>query len=277
METIKILIPTDFSVQAEYAYLMVKKLAEKMRLEVHFAHIMNMPNTVTLTANGEVETCGEIDVEYVKAQKEIADRKLNELKQMYGSEINTQLHFGKLTDSIINISSQGNFDLIVMGTKGAWGLKEKLSGTETQMVARKSKIPVLSLMCDRSDLIIKNLLLVHNFNNPVNEDLTLMKKMVTAFGVKIHLLQIQSKPGSAEKSTIENNMREFANLNNIHEFETHVIQDTNVENGVIHFNQMNNMDIICIGTHGRGGLFHHSATEALINHMYKPIISFQLK
>lgn len=276
METIKILIPTDFSIQAEYAYLMVKKLAEKLPIEVHFAHIMNMPDTVTLSPQGEVQTCGEIDVQFVITQKQIADQKLNHLKQVYGAEIHTHLRFGKITDQILALSVDGNFDLIVMGTKGAWGLKEKLSGTETQMVARRSKVPVLSLMCDRSDLVIQNLLLVHNFSQPVNEDLQLMKKLMRAFEVNIHFLQIASKNTDIENSQIESNMTEFAKLNDIENFECHIIQDKTVENGVIHFNQMNNMDIICIGTHGRGGLFHHSATEALINHMYKPIISFQL-
>jgi len=276
METLKILIPTDFSIQAEYAYLMVKKLAEKLPIEVHFAHIMNMPDTVTLSPQGEVQTCGEIDVQFVITQKQIADQKLNHLKQVYGAEIHTHLRFGKITDQILALSVDGNFDLIVMGTKGAWGLKEKLSGTETQMVARRSKVPVLSLMCDRSDLVIQNLLLVHNFSQPVNEDLQLMKKLMRAFEVNIHFLQIASKNTDIENSQIEANMNEFAKLNDIENFECHIIQDKKVENGVIHFNQMNNMDIICIGTHGRGGLFHHSATEALINHMYKPIISFQL-
>jgi nucleotide-binding universal stress UspA family protein len=36
------------------------------------------------------------------------------------------------------------------------------------------------------------------------------------------------------------------------------------------------MDIIFIGTHGKGNLFHASATEKLVNHLHKPIISFQL-
>jgi hypothetical protein len=31
MERLKILIPTDFSVQAEFAYLMVKRLEEKIK------------------------------------------------------------------------------------------------------------------------------------------------------------------------------------------------------------------------------------------------------
>ena len=38
MESLKVLIPTDFSVQAEYAYLMVKKLEEKITIKGQGTH-----------------------------------------------------------------------------------------------------------------------------------------------------------------------------------------------------------------------------------------------
>jgi len=81
METLKILIPTDFSVQAEYAYLMVKKLEEKNPIDIHFIHVLSVPDTVTMDSKGNVQTCGEIDVNYVKSQKDIAERKLSNLKK----------------------------------------------------------------------------------------------------------------------------------------------------------------------------------------------------
>lgn len=277
METLKILIPTDFSVQSEFAYLMVKKLEEKISTEIHFLHVLSVPDTVTMDSAGNISTCGEIDVAYVEKQKEIAERKLANLKTLYGSAINTHLLLGKPTDAIVDYAQSAKMDLVVMGTKGAWGLKEKISGTSTQMVARKSTIPVLSLKCDRSDLTINHLLLVHDFSKPTAENLALMHKILKAFNPTLHLLQIVSGEIAEIKAAIELNMQQFANLNSINKFECHIINDKDVENGVIHFNQMQEMDIICIGTHGKGGLFHHSATEKLINHLFKPIISYHLK
>lgn len=276
MEKIKILIPTDFSVQAEYAYLMVKKLEEKIIAEIHFLHVMDVPDTVTMDGSGTIQTCGEIDVKHLVKQKEIAERKLANLKTIYGNEIRHHFLLGKITDGILNFAAANQFDLIVMGTKGAWGLKEMLSGSETQIIARRSAIPVLSLMCDRSDLQIENLLLVHNFNQAEKEDLQLLQKLITAFKPKLHLLQIISGDEETGKAAAEAGMKKFAALNNFSNYDCHIIKDKDVENGVIHFNQMNNMDMICIGTHGKGGLFHHSATEKLINHLFKPIISFRL-
>jgi len=277
MELLKVLIPTDFSVQAEYAYLMVKKLEEKIPVEIHFIHVINVPDTVSMNDQGEIQTCGEISIEYVVSQKNIAERKLNNLKNLYGSNIITHLELGKLTDKIVSYSKENEFDLIVMGTKGAWGLKEKLSGSENQIVARQSMIPLLSLMCDRFDLVIENILLVHDFTNPKNENLGLLHKLIKAFNIKVHLLQITKDSSESKKSLIIGNMNEFALVNNITNLEFHVLNDSDVENGVIHFNQMQEMDIICIGTHGKGGFFHQSATEKLINHLYKPIISYHLK
>ena len=277
MDTLKILIPTDFSVQAEFGYLMVKKLEEKIPVEIHFLHVLPVPDTVTMDSNVGIQTCGEIDVNFVKQQKAIASRNLENLKSLYGNQIQTHLLLGKITDAIINFSELHHFDLIVMGTKGAWGLKEKLSGSETQMIARRSNIPLLSLMCDRSDLQINNILMVHDFKNPQKEDLGLLHKFIKAFNAQLHFLQITSDGFINKEAVIESDMATFAALNNISEFQKHIIQDKQIEAGVVHFNQMNNMDLVCLGTHGKGSIFHQSATEKLINHLFKPIISFQLK
>ena len=275
MGSLKILIPTDFSVQAEYAYLMVKKLEEKIPVQIHFIHVLSVPDTVTMDNEGVIQTCGDISVEYVVSQKEIAQRKLNDLKTIYGNEINIHFELGKLTDKIVTFSKKNDFDLIVMGTKGAWGLKEKLSGSETQMIARQSEVPLLSLMCDRSDLVINNVLLVHDFRSPKKENLSLLHKLISAFNAKTHLLQIIFNEN--EKQAIEPLMDRFAIENSIANYEKHFLIDKDVENGVVHFNQMQDMDLICIGTHGKGGFFHTSATEKLVNHLFKPIISYHIK
>lgn len=277
MNTLKVLIPTDFSVQADYAYLLVQNLAKKIQVEIHFLHVLNVPETVSLNPDGTITTCGEIDVKYVESQRDIAMKKLSDLKQQYDAVTDTHLVFGKLSDQVSLFAHTHQFDLIAMGTKGAWGWKDKLSGTETQFVARKSSVPVLSLMCDRSDLSIENILLVHQFSEAGEQPMDLLHKLVAAFDPNIHFLQIDSNPTDDRKAVIERDMMAFAAANRIKHFVPHIIKDSDVESGVIHFNQMNDMDMVCIGTHGRAGLFHTSATEKLIKHMFKPIISFHLK
>jgi nucleotide-binding universal stress UspA family protein len=277
MSKLKILIPTDFSVQSEYAFVLAQRLEEKIPLDIHFLHVLQVPDTVTMDPSGAIVTCGDIDAGFVEQQKTIALRKLDEIHQQNKGSVSTHLRLGKLTDEIISFAQNQGIKMIVMGTKGAWGIQEKLSGSETQVVARYSEIPVLSLMCDRSELQIRNLLLVHDFSNPTQEDLSMVRLISQSFNARIHLMQVIEE--GIDQNSISANMDRFANLNELSNYETHLLADKDIENGVIHFNQMHNMDMVCIGTHGRNGLsriFHHSATEKLINHLYKPILTFHL-
>ena len=271
---LKVLIPTDFSIQAEYAFILVDKIRQQTELEVHFLYVMNFPDTVIISDMGEITTCGEIDIEYVSVQRDMASKKLRHIQDEYGKDVHTHIRIGATNETIVDFAEKHSFDLIAMGTKGATGFFERLAGSETQIVARKSKVPVLSLMCNRSDLAIKRILLVHQFEDKHHQDLYLLKRFLLNFNAELHLLQISKTGMDAEK--IVKNMHDFAKEHGLENIQTHVIKDTDVENGVIHFNQMIDMDLVCIGTYGKGGFFHSSATEKLINHLYKPIISFHL-
>lgn len=273
---LKVLVPTDFTVQADYALIILQRMSERLPLEIHFLHVLNFPETVAFNTTGEFETCGEVDAIYLKEIKTLAERKLKELKNTYPN-IHTHLELGRTTDTILSFSKDHQFDFIAMGTKGAHGFIEKISGSETQYVARKSTIPVLSLMCDRSDIQLKNIVLVHDFNESKPQNLELLHFLLQHFETTLHFLQITKKNNEEEKRKIEQKMELFAKNNQILQFTPHVLIDTDIENGVIHFNQMQEIDLIYMGTHGKGGFFHSSATEQLINHIYKPIISFPIK
>ena len=71
----------------------------------------------------------------------------------------------------------------------------------------------------------------------------LQASLFKAFDTKIHMLQITSGNVDSEKARVENDMIQFADLNGISNYQCHLINDKDVENGVIHFNQMINMDI----------------------------------
>lgn len=275
-DVLNVLIPTDFSVQADFAYRMTKKLEEKLPLKIHFLHVLDVPDTVTLLPDGTIQTCGEIDRDFVIQHRDIALGKLQDLQRRYGDAVQVHLKTGKLTDQIVAFAEQNSIDLIVMGTKGAWGLKEKLSGSETQSVARRCRIPVLSLMCDRSELVVRDVLLIHDFRKAEKLNLGLLKRILEAFGARLHLLQITTGDAAAEQETFLKQVAAFAATNELPAYMPHLVHDRDVEQGVVHFNQMRNIDLIFIGTHAKGGLLHSSITERLINHLYKPIVSFHL-
>ncbi|MCZ2101443.1 MAG: universal stress protein [Chitinophagales bacterium] len=271
---LKVLIPTDFSVQSDFAFMMVQKLEEHLTIEPHFVHIIDVPDTVTLDGHGNITTCGDIDGRYVQAQVDIAEQKLKQIKEQHGDHIQTYVRFGKLTDTINLFSSEMGFDLVVMGTKGTWGLKEKLTTTKSQLVVRKSQAPVLTLMCDRSDLIINDVLYVHDFSDDDNSDVPIMHKFSDFFHATFHLLHINDVNSVADSGKIENNMKTYAENHNLQKYKTHILAAKDVEEGVKEFLKKQDADIVFIGTHGKGGKFHKSYAEALVKHLFKPIVTF---
>ena len=69
----------------------------------------------------------------------------SDLKKSFGSDLQCELTFahGNLITALKKIIAVQKPDLIVMGTKGASGLKRILIGSNTVNVIAKTKVPVL--------------------------------------------------------------------------------------------------------------------------------------
>jgi nucleotide-binding universal stress UspA family protein len=278
IQKLKILIPTDFSMQAEFAWLITRKLQERLNAEIHFIHILQTGSEINIDEKGEIIHDGEVDLSHLNMLKDIAKQKFELLRKHAESDLQCHLVIGNFNEKLVDFAHKNQFDLVIMGTKGAFGIKERISGTKTAHVVRNSKIPVLSLMCDRSDLKIRNLMFVHDFlreENPVVPTLSIIAELWNA---TVHLTYINTRE-KADKNAIQNKMREFAKINQLVNYEYIIHQDEGFERGVIHLNQMKEYDLLFVGTHGRNGfaqIMHHSKAEKLVNQLFKPIVTFRL-
>lgn len=268
---LKVLLPTNFSVQATYAQILLERLAQKVQLEVHLAHVLPLPETVTILPDGQIQTCGEIDFGFVELQRDLT---LQKLKAVEGTFHGHHILIGPSVESVVDYAENHAFDLIVMGTKGTRGLVEKLVGSKTQNVVRQSRVPVLSLMCERSDWMPQEVLLAHRF---YKEELQLpfaTLAIIKAFKSKVHLLEFIDQ--SQQEEHVKQAMHAFAQKEGLEKVQYHTLLEKDVEQGVLHFDQMKSVDMLLIGTHAKSRLFHKSATQSLVSHLYKPIITFHI-
>ncbi len=265
--------------QSEFAGLMARRLRNWLDLEIHFIHIIHLPNHVTVDPQGEIHTDGEFDPKDFIRMRDMTQKRLEKLKEEFGDS-ETHIAYGGMKETVTKFAHDHRFDMILMGTKGSYGIKEKLTGSETQHVVRRSIVPVLSVMCDRSELNIENILLVHDFAAEEEQDLKILKLLLAATGAKLHLLYVSKKDSDAYADQMRKNMEAFVTAFGYANTEIHIIKDHNVVHGITHFNQMLDMDVVCIGTHGRKGiqqLFYSSPVEKLVNHLYKPLITYHLE
>lgn len=268
METLKILVPTDFSGTFNAADAVVNLLQNKVNTQVTLLHV--------IPASGNIldEEAAE---KKVLAQIEEAKQKFKALQLNW--KFDYILKKGSITSTINEMAEELGVDVIIMGTKGSSGLMEHLVGSEAQHVARGAAVPIITVNQYSTPTKLQQVLLLLDFEKPsTHHQLQFIKKIVDKDAC-INLLHILKPNEIAYTEDIEHNMREFAAINNLENYNVFLHSDDQVDEGVYNFNKDHEMDLVCIGTHGRKGFNHllfGSIAERIINHCAKPVLTYHL-
>ena len=136
----KILVPTDFSDNALKAVGQACEIAKKTNAVIHLLHVveptLNMATMQTDSSGKKV----------VADKSENLDLSLKAIAEVYPDvKIAPFLVGGNVIPSILKYAEKENPDLIVMGTKGASGLKKIFIGSVTAGIIGKTNFPVLTV------------------------------------------------------------------------------------------------------------------------------------
>lgn len=141
-----ILLPTDFSENSWNAIAYALKFFEKSTCTFYLLHVNSLSY---LAAN---ESPYYADADYVEATvtkpakkqlKTLLDRIITEFPQSDNHHFFTLTDYNFFVDAVRNQVQEKKIDLIVMGTKGATGLKKVIVGSNAADVIKKVKCPTL--------------------------------------------------------------------------------------------------------------------------------------
>lgn len=136
----KILVPTDFSTCANYAVDFAVQSAKVLPVEVILLHAFEMKGNIYTDYMG-------VNKEFNQDLLDEVHNKLAEFKKIIeeteGVIVNTHVAVTPLIDAVLQATDELDIDLVVMGTLGAGGLKEKLWGSKTAAVIGKTKVPLM--------------------------------------------------------------------------------------------------------------------------------------
>lgn len=144
----KIIVPIDGSEHSERALNYALDLAEKYSAEIKLLSVAQ-PVVATgpmfLTQPMLSPASIAIYVKEIEAahEKMLAEAFKKAKKVKPNINISKQLVNGRPADKIVEIANEGNFDLIVMGSRGAGGIKEFFLGSVSDRVADEARCPVL--------------------------------------------------------------------------------------------------------------------------------------
>lgn len=136
----QILVPTDFLTCANNAVDFAVQSAKLLPAEVTLLHAFELKGNLYTDYMG-------VNTEFNQSLVDEIENKLAQLKsnieETEGIIVNTYISRSSVTKAILQATEDKNGDLIVMGTLGASGIKEKLWGSKTAEVIGNSKVPVM--------------------------------------------------------------------------------------------------------------------------------------
>lgn len=273
-----ILVPTDFSEQAENALKIAAKLAKQYDAEIYLLHMLELPPNMTNPV-GNMRTN---DLPEAIGFMKLAKKRFSEIisrPYLKGTTIHEIVQFHEAFEGIMETSKKHDCDFIVMGSRGASGLKEMFIGSNTEKVVRTSEIPVLVIKDDLADFQINDFVFATNLDPESKQTLHQVIDFAKLTGAKLHLVYINTANEFKTSQDTDNHLKEYMDGLPFNNYQFHVYNDSSIENGILNFAKKINADLVGIATHGRQGLSHFfngSISEDLVNHANIPVVTFRL-
>ncbi|MEM9325902.1 MAG: universal stress protein [Bacteroidota bacterium] len=245
----RILVPTDFSEQSRSALLAAGGLARRTGAQIQLLHVLEKP----------------------KREEEAKQRIAQEGTQpeLEGIVIERFVTRGNDVDEIIHFKS----DLIVMGSKGARGLRSLILGTHAESVAKHAMVPVITVKHAADLEHVKRIVFATDLRPEQEDILDDLSRFQTLFDAHLHLLKVYDST-VVKAGEVEKRMRSFAENFRLKSYSVTAREGTNEIHEIIAFATEMKADLVAMATHDRHGLerlFGGLISGSVINEIDLPI------
>lgn len=272
----RILIPTDFSKISYNALKVACELAKKTDATLYLMHTIDLPIAYNQTgSSAETSPEGFIYLGAIKKRfaKLLKDKMFEQVRVMQIFE------FSSSFDNLNDIAEKNEIDLILVGTSGASGSKELISGSNAEMIVKMAKCPVLSVKMNQKEINFENIVFASDFKPEIKNAFYEVKKLAEIFNSKLHLLYVNTPVNFNPNHKIETVLNEFVKNNAIENYTLNVYSDFTEEEGIYNFAKSKNIDVVALGTHARKGLgqmLRGNLAANLVNHIEQAVISVRI-
>lgn len=274
----KLLVPTDFSDEAYQAIDVAAYIAKKICAEVVLFNVLENFDEIEVQngANYKIDETEQMNaLTSMKVKLMSIEKVLRKSGVRAKSEV--ELDFEHLSANVAEvITKRDDCDLIVMGSKGAHGVKEFFIGSNTEKVVEKAHVPVLAVKKFNPDFKIENVLFPTDFVEYSETVVKFVKQFANDFNAKLHLLYINIPKYFLDEKEIELYFDKFKLKFGIDNCTTHSYSAHKEEDGILNFAETLGADVIFMPTNGRTGLsklINGSVTSSTINHGNIPILT----
>jgi nucleotide-binding universal stress UspA family protein len=274
---VNILVPTDLSDLSKIAVQYAIKIANKLGGTITLLHVINIIQPTRATMRLQLKS---LEKDLVDTAKEDLDIFVHEVsKQLKTSDpIKMKVVKGaNFNDTIKKEAKKLRTGLIVMGTRGASGLKKYVMGSNTTSVIEVSHVPVLAVPELGDFKNFKNVVYATDLLHTQQELKTLIPYL-EKFGSKVHLIHVTSS--LKEVSNLEKKITSIVEMSGIKNIICKVMVNKKIDEAIEHYVNVSNADLLAMFTHDLSfyeKLFDRSITRKMAFHSKIPLLAFRQK
>lgn len=270
-----ILLPTDFSKCASYAYDIACQVAEKTNGHLHIYHSADIPDDwEDLDPESKVK-----DTKNKHVAIEVRDKLMALKDQSEKINIPCTIHYtgGAFLENIEEIFEKIGIDLVIMGSHGISGRGDWFIGSNTQKVVRKFRKNLLVVKEPSLSFEPQTAVFVTGLNKEDQEAFKSFLSFVDKLEIKnVHILSIDTSSWFTQPAIVmKEALKDFEKIAEGHNCKSHFYKDYSIQSGIRHFIRERNIDLIGISYRDRHPIkriFLGSNVEMLINHADQPVL-----
>lgn len=271
----KIIVPTDFSIQAENALRVAADLARENDGEIFLLHLLDLPLHLANNASSNLPEA----VFFMKLAKEKFDNLTNS-DFLHGITVHGDVETGATHSGIMDTVKRHGADLIVMGSHGNEGNRNLFIGSNVDRVVRNSEVPVLIVKDRKKHLDVNEMVYATDLDPAAAGALKDADTFARKTKCKLHLLYVNTPSNFLTTTQASKMMNDYLKKAQVEPIDYTIYNDHSIEEGVFHYTRDIKADIIGISNHGRKGLAHFfngSVSEDIVNHSSLPVVTFRIK
>ncbi|MGZ5211967.1 MAG: universal stress protein [Kaistella sp.] len=273
-----ILVPTDFSKNAENALYYAINLAKKEKSKIILLHTYLIDYPVSYTSVDLIEKQKKDALEHSDQLLEKESMKIvyaGEIAYEWISDENSTI------DAILKIIKEREIDLVIMGTKGESNLANVIFGSNAAAVIEKAPCAVIAVPEEASFKTIKKITYATAYNHSDLYPLKKVVEMAKLYNAEVNVLHIIETSNLESLKEEKEKMKSFENDSNnainYHNISYQMLQGDTVEDALEEYLNKESTGMLVLSTHHRGflkRLFSKSITKHMAYHSTVPMMAF---
>lgn len=274
-----ILVPTDFSKNADSALNYAIGLAKKEKAKILLLHAYHLP---IIASDAPMDFANAA----IEAEREESIARLKTLQQKVIKAGLRKCDFlakpGFAVDAILATAKTKRNDLIIMGTKGASGIKAAIVGSNAAVIIEKADCPVIAVPEKASFSKIKEIVYATDYRINDLSSLKALIKIMKPFNPAITAVHVSGGDfiPQSEKELLKEFILKVGKKAKYRKLNYRVIYGKDIEKKLENYVAEKSADLLVMSTHHRNifdKIFGSSITKKMAYHTKVPLLAFHYK